>query len=45
MFIWMWNGNHDEGTCTKNGGHRSSAHDAVSDLLIDSATSRKSAER
>jgi hypothetical protein len=27
-------GDHDEGTCTKNGGHRTSAHDAVCDLLI-----------
>jgi hypothetical protein len=28
-------GNHDEATCTKNGGHRTSAHDAVRDLLIE----------
>jgi hypothetical protein len=27
-------GDHDEGTCTKNGGHRTSAHDVVHDLLI-----------
>jgi hypothetical protein len=29
-------GDHDEGTCTKNGGHRTSAHDAVRDLLTKS---------
>ena len=27
-------GDHDEGTCSKNQGHRTSAHDAVRDLLI-----------